>query len=160
MPPLIVTDSSYRFIPPHEGNLWPRILARFATPMIRRRYGITEIEIRGQETLAELIRGGHGVLFAPKHCRTSDAMPLQSLSKSLKQPLFVMASSHLFRSNRLNRWVLRHIGAFSVYREGVDRQAVEAAIDILAKGRRPLDAIAFGGCALFYYFAGEWAAQS
>ena len=85
MPPLIVTDSNYEFTPPHHGNLWPRLLARFAVRLTKKRYGITEVEIRQQQRLAELISQGHGILLAPNHCRMSDAMVLQSLSQSLRQ---------------------------------------------------------------------------
>jgi 1-acyl-sn-glycerol-3-phosphate acyltransferase len=138
MPPLIVTDSSYEFVPPHQGNIWPRLLSRFATRMIRTRYGIHSVEIRDQQKLATLLSDGHGIVLAPNHCRMSDAMVLQSLSQSLHQPFFVMASSHLFRGSRLMKWALRRMGAFSVYREGVDRKAVETAVDIIAQGNRPL----------------------
>jgi hypothetical protein len=34
--------------------------------------------------------------------------------------------------------MLRRVGAFSVYREGVDRQAINTAVDILVDGKRPL----------------------
>jgi hypothetical protein len=40
--------------------------------------------------------------------------------------------------------MLRRIGAFSVYREGVDRQAIDTAIDILVDGQRPLVVFAEG----------------
>jgi 1-acyl-sn-glycerol-3-phosphate acyltransferase len=33
---------------------------------------------------------------------------------------------------------MRRVGAFSVYREGVDRKAVQTAIDLLTQGERPL----------------------
>ena len=138
MPPLIVTDSSYEFIPPHQGHIWPRLLSRFATRVIRTRYGIQTVEIREQQKLATLLAAGHSILLAPNHCRMSDAMVLQSLSQSLRQPFFVMASSHLFRGSRLLKWALRRMGAFSIYREGVDRRAVEAAVELLAAGKRPL----------------------
>ncbi len=36
------------------------------------------------------------------------------------------------------KWALRRIGAFSVYREGVDRTALDTATDILTRGKRPL----------------------
>jgi hypothetical protein len=49
-----------------------------------------------------------------------------------------MASWHLFKQGRLQRFILRRIGAFSVYREGVDRQALQAGIDILQRAKRPL----------------------
>ncbi|MCP4511076.1 MAG: 1-acyl-sn-glycerol-3-phosphate acyltransferase [Fuerstiella sp.] len=138
MPPLIVTDSSYEFVPPHQGRIWPRLLSRFSTRMIRTRYGVHSVEIRDQQKLATLLADGHGIVLAPNHCRMADAMVLQSLSQSLHQPFFIMASSHLFRGNRLIKWALRRIGAFSVYREGADRKAVETAVDIIVQNKRPL----------------------
>ena len=49
-----------------------------------------------------------------------------------------MASWHLFKEGWFTRFMIRRMGAFSVYREGVDRAAVNAAVDILAENRRPL----------------------
>ena len=43
-----------------------------------------------------------------------------------------------------NCFMLRRIGAFSVYREGVDRQAIDTAVDILVDGKRPLVLFAEG----------------
>jgi hypothetical protein len=40
--------------------------------------------------------------------------------------------------------MLRRIGAFSVYREGLDRQALDAAVDVLVEGERPLILFAEG----------------
>ena len=51
---------------------------------------------------------------------------------------FVMASAHLFMQGRLQAFLLRRAGAFSVYREGLDRQALSAGIDILTRSKRPL----------------------
>jgi len=138
VPALLNTESKYRFIPPHEGQLWPRLLGYVTPHYLRRRHGITAIEVRGQQTLAELQRGGHGIVLAPNHCRMSDAILLQSLSNSVRQPFFIMASAHLFRGSRLLAWTIRRLGAFSVYREGIDRQAIQKATDILVSGARPL----------------------
>jgi len=55
-----------------------------------------------------------------------------------------MASWHLFMESRFTRWLYRRIGAFSVYREGVDREALKAAIAIVVDGRRPLVMFAEG----------------
>lgn len=49
-----------------------------------------------------------------------------------------MASWHLFLEGRLQRFILRRIGAFSIYREGLDRQALQASVDILTEAKRPL----------------------
>ncbi len=138
MTPVLVTDSSYRFVPPHEGRAWPRLLSGVIPRYLRRKYGVNEIEIQGAEKLRPLIDSGHGLLLAPNHCRMSDAVVLQGLSRRLRQPFFVMASSHLFRGRRFMAFVLRRLGAFSVYREGVDRQAVRTAVDILVDAKRPL----------------------
>lgn len=138
MPPLIVTESPDEFVPPYEGKILPWLLSRYAIRLLRTRHGVTEVEVRGAEKIEELLKRDHGLLLAPNHCRMGDALVLQHLTKVTGQPFFVMASSHLFRGNKLLKWALRGLGAFSVYREGVDRQAVEAAIDIIVQGKRPL----------------------
>src|SRR5947199_110447 len=49
-----------------------------------------------------------------------------------------MASWHLFMQSRLQYFVLRRIGAFSIYREGMDRAALNLAVETLAQASRPL----------------------
>ena len=49
-----------------------------------------------------------------------------------------MASWHLFNQNWFYRFMIRMMGAFSVNREGLDRQAVDEAIRILQQAERPL----------------------
>jgi hypothetical protein len=49
-----------------------------------------------------------------------------------------MASWHLFNQSRLQTLAMRMCGGFSVYREGVDRQSISKAIEILATAERPL----------------------
>jgi hypothetical protein len=45
---------------------------------------------------------------------------------------------------RFKRWLLRRIGGFSVYREGVDREALKTSTAILVEARRPLVMFAEG----------------
>src|SRR5262249_22420066 len=40
--------------------------------------------------------------------------------------------------NRFHSWVIRALGGFSVNREGVDRQAINMAINLLVDGKRPM----------------------
>jgi hypothetical protein len=49
-----------------------------------------------------------------------------------------MASWHLFHQSRFQRWAISTMGAFSVYREGLDRQSLDMAVDILSNPKRPL----------------------
>ncbi|MHC4515239.1 MAG: lysophospholipid acyltransferase family protein [Planctomycetota bacterium] len=138
MPEPLVTDKSYAFVPPDEGRLWQWLLKFLSPTFLRRLHGVTRVELRDSDKLRELIRARHGILLTPNHCRMADALVLQALSRKLGQPFFVMASSHLFRGSRILAWAMRKMGAFSVYREGVDRDAVSAAIDILIQAKRPL----------------------
>jgi hypothetical protein len=52
--------------------------------------------------------------------------------------LYSMASWHLFNQSPFMAWALPRMGAFSVNREGIDRQAINTAIDILETAQRPL----------------------
>jgi 1-acyl-sn-glycerol-3-phosphate acyltransferase len=52
--------------------------------------------------------------------------------------MYAMASWHLFHQSRFQRWALRTMGAYSVYREGLDRQALDLAIETLSVPDRPL----------------------
>ena len=42
------------------------------------------------------------------------------------------------RGTNFKAWLLRRIGAFSIFREGLDREALRVAIRILVEARRPL----------------------
>ena len=81
MPPLIVTDSAYEFVPPHAGTIWPRLLSWYAIRLMRTRHGIVDVEVRWAERIAELLQQKHGLLLAPNHCRISDALVLQHLTQ-------------------------------------------------------------------------------
>ncbi len=134
----IVTDRAYEFVPPHTGNLWPSFFRLFLRLFVRRAFGITRVEFRNIDRLRSLRRKGHSILLTPNHCRLADPVVMQILAKEISQHIYIMASSHLFFRGKLLAWVLRRAGAFSVYREGVDRPAVKMAIDILTEARRPL----------------------
>src|ERR1700681_3372700 len=43
-----------------------------------------------------------------------------------------------FMQGRLQRWLLCRAGGFSVFREGLDREALKTASQILVEARRPL----------------------
>jgi 1-acyl-sn-glycerol-3-phosphate acyltransferase len=56
----------------------------------------------------------------------------------MKINVFTMASWHIFKTDWLSGFVARQLGGFSVYREGMDRQALNCAIEILEQASRPL----------------------
>ncbi|MCA9232688.1 MAG: 1-acyl-sn-glycerol-3-phosphate acyltransferase [Planctomycetales bacterium] len=134
----VVIEEPYEFVPPVYGKFWPWIIKKYLNRHLRKNLGIHSIECRELPRLAASLEAGHGVLLAPNHCRMSDPLTLNQIAQQLHCSVHAMASWHLFKQDRLTRFVLRRMGAFSVYREGVDRQAINTAVDILVDGKRPL----------------------
>ena len=83
-------------------------------------------------------------MIVPNHCRPNDPIVVTLLGFEAGTPSYTMASWHLFMGDRLTTWILRRIGGFSVYREGLDRTALKAAIELLVEARRPLVIFAEG----------------
>lgn len=134
----VVSDKPYVPVPPYRGTLWPRAINRYIPRYLRRRYGIVKVEIAGAEKLSASIAAGHGVLITPNHSRDEDPFILSRLARAVGRPFFVVASAHLFMGNKLQAFLLRRAGAFSIYREGMDKQAVQTSIEILEAAERPL----------------------
>ena len=134
----VVIAKPYEFAPPHHGTFWPWLLQKWLPGHTRRKWGIEGLEFHGLERLQASIKAGHGVILAPNHCRPCDAFMLTLLGAELRQPFYVMASAHLFMKSRIQRWLLCRAGAFSVFREGLDREALKTASQILVDARRPL----------------------
>jgi 1-acyl-sn-glycerol-3-phosphate acyltransferase len=134
----IVFEEPYQFIPPITAKYWPAIIKQIVRGVLRRSYGVHSFEYRGLELYHASLAAGHGILLACNHCRPADPLVAGSLVKATGQPLYAMASWHLFKQSRLQTFLIRRCGAFSIYREGVDRAALNMAIDILVAGQRPL----------------------
>lgn len=134
----IVIDKPYRFVPPYKRTFWAKMLQVCLPSYLRRSYGIESLEFRGTEHLQESLAAGHGIVVTPNHCRPCDPMVMGLLSNEVGQPFHYMASWHLFMQGRFQAWLIRRLGTFSVYREGVDREAIRSATDILVEGSRPL----------------------
>jgi 1-acyl-sn-glycerol-3-phosphate acyltransferase len=134
----IVIDKPYVPIPPYHGRIWPTALTLLVPRMLRKKYGITRVECVNPDRLSRSIADGHGILLTPNHCRDEDPFTLGILSRQVRSPFFIMASWHLFMQTRLKAFILRRAGAFSIYREGIDRTAVNTAVEILENAQRPL----------------------
>jgi 1-acyl-sn-glycerol-3-phosphate acyltransferase len=133
----VVVAKPYSFIPPRRGTFWPALL-RPLQPLLLRKHGVAKVEYRGLERLRASVAAGHGIMLAPNHCRPCDPFVVGGLGYEIGRPVHIMASSHLFMQGRLQRFLLRRAGAFSIYREGMDREALKCAIQITAEAKRPL----------------------
>jgi len=131
----VVIAKPYEFVPPHRGNLWPRLFAKTLPAQLLKKYGVRTVECRGLERLNASTAAGHGIMLVPNHCRPCDPL---ILGRALQRPTFIMASWHLFMQSRFQRFLLSRIGVFSIYREGLDRDALKCAIQLLSDAQRPL----------------------
>jgi 1-acyl-sn-glycerol-3-phosphate acyltransferase len=134
----IVIDKPYVPVPPYRGNIWPAILARIVPLLLDHKFGISQVEISGQEHLQQSLAAGHGIMLAANHSRDCDPIVLGMLCRSVGKPFYIMASWHVFQQSHWQAFLLWRAGAFSIYREGMDRAAVNTAVDILASAERPL----------------------
>lgn len=134
----LVNEQPYQFVPPHHGHGWWRLMKRALPWYLSRYWGIERVELLGVERLNQSLAAGYGVLLAANHPRPCDPVVLGELSRCVRRPFFSMASWHLFMNGGWQAWMMHRLGAFSVFREGVDRAAVNAAIEILVAAERPL----------------------
>jgi len=114
-------------------------------PYLRKSAGIHSVECRHVERLKASLAAGHSIMLAPNHCRACDPVVLGVLGMEAGCHLFAMASWHVFKQSRFQTFMTRRMGAFSLLREGNDRQAIETAIDIMVSKRRPLIVFPEGG---------------
>jgi hypothetical protein len=136
----IIIERPYQFVPPHRGIWFPKFVARFQlfAGHLRKVEGVVDHEIRHLDRLRESLNAGHGILLTPNHCRNADPLVMGWIVQSTQRPVYAMASWHLFNQGRFMAWAIQKMGGFSVNREGVDRQAINTAIDILTCAERPL----------------------
>lgn len=136
----VVFDRPYQFVPPHRGSMWPFFIQklRLVDWYLKRKEGVVSWECRGLEQLKDSLDRGDGILLAPNHCRYADPLVLGWPARLLNTNVYAIASWHLFNKGRFDGFAIQKMGGFSIYREGVDRQALDTAIGILAAAERPL----------------------
>jgi 1-acyl-sn-glycerol-3-phosphate acyltransferase len=134
----IVFDQPYSFVPPRFSPLLYRVLSWILPRQLRKEHGITAIECVGTEKLRASLDAGNGVILVPNHVRPCDPLVLDSLAKEVNHPFSVMSSWHVFMDSKFQRFVAPRIGAFSIYREGIDRGSLKCAIKLVTKGKFPL----------------------
>ena len=118
--------------------MWPNVMRLYARTYLKKEFGIEGYEFLGLERLKSSRAAGHGIMLAPNHCRPCDPMVLGLMTSTISLPLYTMASWHLFMQGKFQAWLLPRLGVFSVYREGLDREALKCAVQILVDAKRPL----------------------
>jgi 1-acyl-sn-glycerol-3-phosphate acyltransferase len=136
----LIIEKPYRFVPPIKCKfmLWLTCKFNLFHFWLRRAEGICEFEVVNAEKISDSIRAQHGIVLAGNHCRNADPMAIGEVAKAADCFIYSMASWHLFNQDWFMRWAIPQLGGFSINREGVDRTALEFAINVLATAERPL----------------------
>jgi 1-acyl-sn-glycerol-3-phosphate acyltransferase len=136
----IIVEKPYRFIPPSRSRFWPGLFGLFRVHayLLRTKEGVVDYEIRHLERFKSSLAAGHAILITPNHPRTADPLAMGWLGVEGGCLFYFMTSWHLFQHSRVYSWVIQAMGGFSVNREGVDRQSINTAIELLAEGQRPM----------------------
>ena len=136
----LLIEKPYQFVPPFTWT-WPQTLytrSGLFKPSLKRMQGVVDHECRNLDKLKASIDAGHGIMMCPNHPRMADPMVFCFVARETPCNFYAMASWHLFNQSRFSRLMIRLMGAFSVNREGLDRQAIDYAIKILQSAERPL----------------------
>lgn len=134
----VVIDEPYKFVPPYRGRWLSWMFRLWLRPYLRKSYGVVACTYKGLDHVRDSLKSGHGILLCPNHTRDSDPMLIGMLCRKIPSHVFSMASWHIFKQSPLEAFVVRRLGGFSIYREGLDRQSLDTAIHIVANAERPL----------------------
>src|SRR4051812_45422433 len=115
------------FWAPKPNAFWNVALEPLRKYYLHRFYGISQIDLVGQENLSK-IAPGDGALIAPNHSHDSDPHVMMHVGKMLGRQLYFMAAWQVFLAHKgIDGFVMQRMGAFSVDREGCDRRAMRQA---------------------------------
>lgn len=134
----VVVDEPYEFVPPFRGRWLSWMFRLWLRPYLRRSYGVVRCTYQGLDHVRESLKLGHGILLCPNHSRDSDPMAIGMLCRKIPSHVYSMASWHIFKQSKLEAFVVRRLGGFSIYREGLDRQSLDTAVQMVSHAERPL----------------------
>lgn len=101
---------------------------------------ISELVVDGEtEQVRDAQAAGARLLFLINHPTHSDPQVVTELHRRMGIDSCFMAAYDVFLRSRFTAWTMQRLGHFSIDREGSDRKAMAAAIDVLKKGERALN---------------------
>ena len=130
------SDQPYRYFSPKRIALTTWVLLFYnRRRYLPRRKQIMSVAPSGAEAVRQAWRRGDKLLFVPNHPTHADAPIVIEAQRQIGVRSQFMAAYDVFLRGRLDAWVMRRLGAFSVDREGSDKRALTQAMSALT-GRR------------------------
>ncbi len=132
------TDLPYRYYPPKPQKAWMWLLWQFNRFLYLpgKVHRINSVSLINEEQLSGwLTRGGSHILFLCNHPTHSDPQIMEEMQRQLGVISMFMAAYDLFeRRSKLDVWVLKVMGVFSVDREILDSKAIQQGVKTLVDG--------------------------
>jgi 1-acyl-sn-glycerol-3-phosphate acyltransferase len=111
----------------------------FRRRTLRRTMRLVQWDVQNAGPARQALADGAGVLFTPNHSFHYDSYIMMEAARELGRPVHFMTAWQVFAmSGRLQRWLLRRHGCFSINRESNDLGAYRTAVDILSGSPYPL----------------------
>lgn len=136
----LIIEKPYKFVRPPRRSflLWVVAGLRLYRIWLKGSENIFKYEVRNQHRIQQSLDAGHSVLIAGNHCRNADPMAIGELLYVVNSYAYLMASWHLYNQDAFSGWMIKHLGAFSINREGMDKEAISFSIKTLVDGERML----------------------
>ncbi|MBC8325214.1 MAG: 1-acyl-sn-glycerol-3-phosphate acyltransferase [Verrucomicrobia subdivision 3 bacterium] len=134
-------DNPYRYFPPKPNRLiaWLGEQWNGRCHLPGTRHLISNVEVENAGPLLEIHRRhGARVLLMPNHSTHSDPQIMVETCRQIKLWSFFMAAYDVFERDAKVAWVMQRMGAFSVDRDGSDRQSLKEAVRSVIDGRYAL----------------------
>ena len=135
------SDNPYRYFPPKPNRLiaWLGEQWNGRCHLPGTRHLISKVEVENAGPLLD-IHSQHGarVLLLPNHSTHSDPQIMVETCRQIGLWSFFMAAYDVFERDAKVAWVMQRMGAFSVDRDGSDRQSLKEAVRSVIDGRYAL----------------------
>ncbi len=130
------SDAPYQFFPAKPSRLVQRICEQTNKHFFLSgpNHRIKHLEISGGDGLQELVASGARILLVANHPTHSDPQVMTEVLRRLGVSSCFMAAYDVFLRGKACAWVMQRHGAFSIDREGSDKQSMKEAIRILKEG--------------------------
>ena len=134
------SDAPYQFFPAKPSRLVQQLCEQANRHIFLSgpNHLVKELEISGGEGLRKLVADGARILIVANHPSHSDPQVMTEVHRRLGLRSCFMAAYDVFLRGSCRAWLMQKNGAFSIDREGSDKQSMKEAIRILKEGKYAL----------------------